>query len=140
MRVQNAGPAVRRFARERQLRAGAIEFGPPLDQLRDVLRTFFHQQRNGFGAAQSVAGLDGVLLVQADFVFVAEGHRDAALRPGRGGIAQIGLGQDQHAARGAELDCGAQPGDSGPDDNIVGAIRFVGFRHGETMRIDAGVW
>jgi len=56
---------------------------------------------------QPVTRLDSVLLVQADFVFVAQCHGNAALRPGRGGITQIRLGENQNAAGFAEFDGGA---------------------------------
>ena len=85
-RVENARTAVRRFARKRQLGSRAVEFRSPLDELRDVLGAFFHQQRHGFFPAQAVSGVDGVLLVQADFVFIGERHGNTALRPGRGRI------------------------------------------------------
>src|SRR5579859_1570946 len=87
VRVKNARTAVRRFAGEGEFCAGPVEFRAPFDELRDVLRTFFDKERDGFGAAKAIAGVDRVLLVQADFVFVAEGHGNAALRPGGGGVA-----------------------------------------------------
>src|SRR5215510_15317547 len=87
VRVQNARPTVCGFAREGKLRAGAVEFGAPFDELRDVFRAFFDEKRDGFGSAQTVSGIDSVLLMQADFVFIAEGDGDAALCPRRGGVA-----------------------------------------------------
>ncbi len=89
MRVQNSRPAVRRLARKRQLGSGAVKFRAPFDELRDVFRTFFHKQRNSLGAAQAIASIDRVLLVQPDFIFVGERHGDPALCPGGCGIAQI---------------------------------------------------
>jgi hypothetical protein len=112
VRVEDARAAVRGLAREGQLRAGAIKFRAPFDQLRNVLRALFYQERYGFRAAQAVAGRDGVLLVKSNFVFVAEGHRDAALRIGGGGFAQVGFCQDQNGARGTEFDGGAKAGDA----------------------------
>jgi len=40
MSVQDAGAAVRGLARKGKFRAGAIEFGAPFDELRNVLRAF----------------------------------------------------------------------------------------------------
>src|SRR5262249_1792343 len=85
--VENPRTAVRCFASERKLCSGAVEFCAPFDELRNVFWAFFHEQRPRFGPAKAVSGVDGVLLVQADFVFVAERYGDAALRPGRGGVA-----------------------------------------------------
>ena len=87
MRVENPRTAVRSFARERQPGSGAVELRAPLDKLRDVLRAFFHQQGHGFRPAQAVAGVEGVLFVQPDFVFVRKCDSDSALRPGRRRIA-----------------------------------------------------
>ena len=69
----------------------AIEFRAPFDQLRDVLRAFFNEQRHRFGPAKAVARIDRVLFVEADFVFVAEGHGNPALCPGSGRIAKKDL-------------------------------------------------
>ncbi len=81
--------------RERLCAASRVN---PFDKLRDVLGAFFDEERDGLGAAEAVARVDGVLLVQADLVFVAQGNRDSALRPGRRGITQKRLRQDKHAA------------------------------------------
>src|SRR5438132_11958862 len=86
MRMQNARTAMSGFPREGQLRTGSVEFGAPFNELRDVFGTFFDKQRHRFGPAKAVACVNGVLLVEADLVFVAERDGDAALRPGRGGI------------------------------------------------------
>ena len=68
---------------------GAIEFGAPFDKLCNVFWAFFDQECYRFRATEAVAGAESVLLVQTDFVFVAEGYGNAALRPGGGGIAEI---------------------------------------------------
>ena len=112
VRVEDAGAAVRGFAREGKFGAGAIEFGAPFDELSDVLGAFFDEESYGFRAAEAVAGVERVLFVQADFVFVAERYGDAALCPGSGGIAEIGFGEDQNAAGAAEFNGGAQTGDA----------------------------
>src|SRR5258708_15725226 len=108
MRVQNPRTAVRGLARKRQLRSRPVELCPPFNELRDVLRTFLDQQSYSFRTAQAVAGLDGVLLVQSDFIFVGEGHSDPSLCPSRRRIAQIGFRQNQHTSARAQLDRFAQ--------------------------------
>ena len=61
--MQDSRAAVRRLARKSQFRSRPVEFRPPLDELRDVLRTFFDHQSHGLGAAQTITGIDGVLFV-----------------------------------------------------------------------------
>src|SRR5262245_19909794 len=112
MRMKNARAAVCCFACEGELCSGAIKFGAPLDQLRDVFGTFFDEQSDGFGTAEAIAGGNGVLFVEADFIFVAECDCDAALRVGSGGFAEIGLCEYKNSAGGAEFDGGAQAGDT----------------------------
>src|SRR5258707_8802630 len=112
MRVQDARAAVCGFASEGKLGAGTIEFGAPFDELCNVLGTFFDEESHGFCAAEAIASVEGVLLVQTNFVFVAKRDCDAALRPGGGGIAEVGFGEDQDAAGAAEFNGGAQPGNT----------------------------
>ena len=112
VRMQDAGAAVCGFASEGKFGASAIEFGTPFDELSNVLRALFDQKSHGFGTAEAIACVERVLFVQADFVFIAEGDGDAALRPGGGGVAEIGFGEDQDAAGAAEFNGGAQTGDA----------------------------
>ena len=86
--MQNAAAAVSGFPRESQAHAIAIELRAPLDQLLDGSRTFLHQRVDGLPVAQPGAGGDGVLLVQPDFVVIAQRDGDSALRILRGGFAQ----------------------------------------------------
>ncbi len=78
---------MRGFPRKRQFCSRAVEFRAPLNELRDVFRTFFDQKSHGFGAAQTITSIDGVLLVQPDFIFVGEGYGDPSLSPSRCRIA-----------------------------------------------------
>ena len=110
--MQDAGAAVRGFPGESEFGAGSIEFGAPFDELCNVFRAFFDQECYRFGAAEAVARAESVLLVQTDFVFVAERYGDATLRPSCGGIAEIGFGEDQDATGAAEFNGGAQTGDA----------------------------
>src|SRR5258708_2555693 len=128
--MQDSRAAVRRLARKSQFRSRPVEFRPPLDELCDVLRTFFDHHSHGLGAAQTISGIDGVLFVESDFIFVGEGHGDPSLRPGGRGIAQIGFRQNQHASGRAQLDRRAQARDSAAHHGVIGAIVFVGVRHG----------
>ena len=91
--VQNAVAAVRAFARERELGSGAIELRAPLDQLFDARRTFFDQHARGFLVDQAVAGVERVLQMQRNFVFIAEGGGDSALRVLRVGFGHLTLGE-----------------------------------------------
>ena len=70
---------MRRLAGECEFRALAIELSAPLNQLLNPLWPFFHQDFRCLGVYQSVAGVDGVLQMQADLVFVAEGYCDSTL-------------------------------------------------------------
>ena len=114
--------------------AGAIEFGAPFDELVDVLRAFFDEEGDRFGAAKTVAGVESVLFVQADFVFVGESDGDAALGPGGGGITEIGFSEDQDAACGAEFDGGAQSGYARTYDGEISVIDLWGRGHRRLSR------
>src|SRR6266702_4088326 len=85
VRVQDAVTAVRALTSKSQLGAFAVEFRAPLNQLLEALRTFFHQHFGGIGVAQPIAGVECVLEMKADLVFVAERGRNSSLRQlGRG--------------------------------------------------------
>ena len=130
MSVKNARAAVSGFAGKGKLGARAVELGTPFDELGDVARTFFDKKGDGFGIAEAVTGVDGVLFVKADLVFVAEGDGDAALRVGGGGFTEIGFCEDQHTAGLAEFDCGADACYAGAHDEIIDVISFLRESHG----------
>ena len=71
MRMQYAIAAMRRLARKRQLCSFAIKLRAPVDQLLNTLRTFLHQDVRCFNIYDSVTGIDRVLQMQADFIFIA---------------------------------------------------------------------
>ncbi len=81
MRVQDAVTAVRAFPTEGEFGALAIEFCAPLNQFVDAFGRVFHQHLGSFGIAQAIAGLQRVLEVKTDLVFVAECGRNTALGP-----------------------------------------------------------
>ena len=111
--MQHAAAAVGALAGEGQAGALAVEFRAPRDQLLDGRRPFFHQRVHRGAVAQTVAGVERVLLVQRDFVVVAERHGDAALGVFRAGFAKAFLGDHQNLARFGQFDGRAQPGHSG---------------------------
>jgi hypothetical protein len=129
LRVQDARATVRGLAREGQLGSGAVKLGAPLNQLLDVLRTLSDQHLGGFRVAQTVAGLNGVLRVQIDLVFVAEGCGDPALRQGAGRLAQLGFGEHQNVARLSQLDRGAQSRHATSDNNKIDTMGITRFHH-----------
>ena len=64
--------------------------------------------------------------MQADFIFVAEGGRNSALRKLRAGIFHFALRQHLNAARGSELDRRAQSGNPGANDQEI-RLRWSGW-------------
>ncbi len=83
MRVQNPRAAVRGLSRKRQFRSCPVEFRSPLDELCDVLRPFFDQQRYGLRATQAVSGIQRVLFVEPDFIFIGKSYGNSSLGPSR---------------------------------------------------------
>ena len=69
--------------------------------------------------AQAVAGIERVLQMKADFVFIAECGGNAALRPLRVGIGNLALGEDYDPAGAGQFDGGAQSGHPGTNDQKV---------------------
>ena len=128
--VEDAGTAVSGFASEGELGTCTIEFGAPFDELRDVLGTFFDEERDGLGAAEVIAGVEGVLFVKTDFIFVGKSDGDAALRVGGGGFVEVGFGEDEDSAGLAEFNGGADTGYTGTDDKVIRLVGFGGVGHG----------
>ncbi len=71
MRVKHAVAAVRSFAREGDLGAGTIELCAPFDQFFYTRRAFLNQNACCLFVAKSVASLQCVVEMQADFIVVA---------------------------------------------------------------------
>ena len=121
--MQHAAAAVRAFAGEGDLGAGAVELRAPLDQLLDARRPFFDQHARGLFVAQAVAGLQRVFQMQPDFIFIAERGRNAALRILRVGLRDFALGEAEHAACGRKLHRSAQAGNARAHHDEVGLGR-----------------
>ncbi len=127
--MKDSRPAVRGLSCKGQFRSRAVELGAPFDELRDVLRAFFDKQGDSLGTAQSIPGVERVLLVKPDLVFVGKGHGDSALRPGGRGVAQIGFRQNQNASGRAQLNRRPQSGDSAAHNSVISTMAFLGVRH-----------
>ncbi len=127
MSVQHAVAAVRAFARERDLGAGAVELGAPLHQLLDARRTFFDQHARGFFVHQAVAGLQRVFQMKRNFVVIAERGGDSALRILRVGFGDLTLGEAENAAGGSEFHRGAQSGNTRANNDEIGFGRKSWF-------------
>ena len=81
---------------------------------------FFHQDARGLFIAQAVAGLQRVVQMQADFIFVAQGRRDTALRVLRVGSVTSCLAR--HSTRPAEASShrSSQTCNAGANNDEVG--------------------
>jgi len=78
--MQDAVPAVRAFASESEFGAVAIELRSPGDEFLDPFGGVFDQDFCCFRIAETVARIQRVLQVQADFIFVAQRDGDSPLR------------------------------------------------------------
>ena len=100
-RVDDAGERVPTLAGELQLTlAVPVEHRSHGDELVDAARALVDEHAHGVDVAQPVAGRQGVGQVEVGRVGVAPQHgRHASLRPSRGGLRQVGLGQHPHSQR-----------------------------------------
>lgn len=131
MRVQNAVSAVRAFPSKGELRAQTVEICAPLDQFFNSLRRILNQSLGSFNIAEPIAGVEGILQMQAYFVFIAQRGGDAALCELRVGIGHLALGKNRHASRRRQLNGGAQAGHSRPDNQEICSGRHR--LHGKTV-------
>ena len=92
MRVKDAVPAMCSLERKQKFRSFSIELNAPFDQSLNRSRSFLNQNANGFPIAKAGAGDHRILLVQFDFVLVAESGRDPALRVFRGRLSKTIFG------------------------------------------------
>lgn len=118
--MEDPRPGVRTFAREvKRLFLIAIKGRAPLDQLFDGARTILDERPDGFGVAEAIAGAQGVLFVELDFVVFGERGGDAALGVLGGRFAEFVLRQDKDTAAVGQFHGGAETGYSRADDQII---------------------
>ena len=134
--MDDAVTAVSGFTSKGQVLPFPVELGAPLDQLLDRSGPFLDESAHGGTVAESVAGVEGVLLVERDLVIVAERDGDAALGIVGGGVGDFALGENDDASRRSELDGGAQARDSSADDQKICLWRCTLHRqkNGITLR------
>ena len=99
MSMQDAVAAVCGLTRKGQPSTLAVKLRTPVNKFLDALRSFFYQDARCIGIHNSVPGLNSVLQVQADFVFIAQRDGDSALCVLRIGFGQLLFGQYQYFAR-----------------------------------------
>jgi hypothetical protein len=117
--MEDAIAAMCAFAAKGKLGTFTIELRPPGDEFLNALRRLLDQDLCGLGITQAITSIQGVLQVQADFIFVAERRCDPALRVLRAGIRDLTFSQHQHTSGGRQLNGRAQSGDPGSDDEKV---------------------
>ena len=79
MGVEDAVTGVGTFAGEEEAGAVFVEFRAPIDEFLNGSGSFLHESVDGWDVAEAVAGVEGVVFVEADFVVVTEGDGDATL-------------------------------------------------------------
>src|SRR4051812_21487830 len=107
MSVQDPRAAMRAFARECKFGPGAVKLSAPLEQFLDSLWAFLDEHASGFRIDDSVTRIDGVLKMQADLIFIAERHRDSALRILSCRFGEFLLREHEHTAGFRERNGGA---------------------------------
>ena len=110
VRVKNTIAAVGTLASKRQLRALAIEFRAPGDELLDGGGSFLHQRAHRGAIAEAVACCERVLFVQLDLIVIAERYRDAALGIFGRRFAEAFLGNHEYPPGLRQFDRRAQAG------------------------------
>jgi hypothetical protein len=98
MCVQNAIAAVCALPAKSKFGALAVELRAPLDQLLNAIGGIFDKDGCRLRVTQAVAGVERVLQMKADFIFIAERSGDPALCPLGGRIRNLPLGQYDYAA------------------------------------------
>ena len=121
MSVQNAIATVRALAREREAAVTlTVERRTPIDQLLNGRWTLLDQGVDSGVVAESVAGIDGVLLMQLDFVFVAQDDGDSALRIFGRRLAEAVFSDDEDAAGIGQFNRRAESGDTCANHQEIG--------------------
>jgi hypothetical protein len=91
-----------------------------LNQFLDSVGSVFYEYLGSYWVAEAVAGLQRVLEMEADFVFIAQCGGDATLRPLGIRVGDLALGENRYRASGSEIDGSAQAGNSGADYQKIG--------------------
>jgi 3-dehydroquinate synthase len=121
LRVQHAMAAMSALAREQQLAAFSIECSSPGDQLLDCSGTLLDKRAHGLNIAQPIAGEQRVLLMQLDFVVIAERDSDATLRILRRRLEQAVFCDDKNPAMRGQLNCRTKPCYTGSHHDEISA-------------------
>ncbi|KAJ8134174.1 hypothetical protein OY671_012612, partial [Metschnikowia pulcherrima] len=116
---EDAAAGVGAFAGEDEAATLLVEFGAPIHQLSDGGGAFFDQDVDGFAVAESVSGGEGIGFVGIDLGIVAERDGDAPSGVFRRRFAEAVFGDYQYTTGRGECDGGAQPGDTGADNQVV---------------------
>jgi hypothetical protein len=114
--VQQAGFAVGVFQSEGQL--GSMVLAPG-DQFVDALGSFLQQHLHRSDVAEAIAGIERVLQVEADLIFVAE-PGGLAFRILRFEAGEILFRQQEHTSGLCQVDGGTQSGNARANDYKVG--------------------
>ena len=130
MRVEDAVAGVGSLAGEEEARAVLVELGAPVHEFLDGGGAFLNERMNGGDVAEAIAGVEGVLFVEADFVVIRQGDGDATLGVFGGGFFQAVFGDYEHAAGGGEFNGGAETCYAGANDEEIGSEGVQGLCSG----------
>ena len=79
VRMQDTVAAVGPFAGKSKFATLTVELGTPLDEFFDCPGTFVDQRVNGCRIAETIAGIERILLVEGDLIIVTQGGSYPAL-------------------------------------------------------------
>jgi 3-dehydroquinate synthase len=117
--MEDAVAGVGAFAAEDEDAAFPIELGAPFEEFLDDAGAFGDEGADGVRVAETIAGGEGILLVEGDLVIVGKGGGDASLRILGGRLMEGVLGEDEHLAVFGKGNGGPQAGDASPDHQKV---------------------
>jgi hypothetical protein len=117
--MQNAVPAVRSLTPEGQLGAFAVKFRSPLNEFFDPFRGILDQNAGSFNVAETVTGIECVLQMQADFIFVVERGGNSALGELSVGVSHLALGENSHSSRRRQFNGGAKACNPSSNDQKI---------------------
>jgi hypothetical protein len=94
--MEQAAALVSGFGAEDKLRSASVR--SPGNQFLDPLGSFFHQNLNRRGIAQAVAGIECVLQMERNFVFVAQYGAQSVLRRRAMRLGYLFFREDEHTS------------------------------------------